>query len=57
MKRSTLFFILTLITLSLGLTSCEIVGDIFEAGLWVGIIGVVVVVLLIFWIIRKIGGR
>jgi hypothetical protein len=57
MRNSTIFFILTIITLSLGLTSCELVGDIFEAGLWVGVIGVVVVVMLLFWIIRKIGGR
>lgn len=55
MKKSTLFFILTVLTISLGLTSCEIVGDIFKAGMWFGIIGVVAVVLLLFWIIRKIG--
>ncbi len=38
------------------LTGCELVGDIFEAGIWVGVIGVVLVVVLIFWIIRKLMG-
>ncbi len=38
------------------LTSCEIVGGIFKAGIWVGILAVVFVVGLIFYIIRKIGG-
>ena len=39
------------------LTGCELIGDIFEAGLIVGIILVVLVVVLIMWILRKIRGR
>lgn len=34
-------------------TGCEVVGDIFEAGMWVGIIIVVAVIALILWLISK----
>lgn len=34
-------------------SSCEVVGDIFKAGIWMGIIAVVVVVALLVWIVRK----
>lgn len=35
------------------LTSCEAIGDIFQAGMGVGIFLVVVVIILIFWLLRK----
>lgn len=35
------------------LTGCEVIGDIFEAGMWVGIIIVVAVIALILWLISK----
>ncbi len=34
-------------------TGCTLIGDIFEAGIWVGIIVVVLVIALIFWIVKK----
>jgi hypothetical protein len=36
------------------MTSCQAVGDIFKAGMWVGLIGVVVVVLIIVAILRRL---
>jgi hypothetical protein len=39
------------------LTSCEIIGDIFKAGVWVGIIIVVGIIALVIWLIAKLGGR
>lgn len=38
------------------LTSCEVIGGIFKAGMWVGVLGVVLVVGLIFYIFSRIGG-
>jgi hypothetical protein len=35
------------------LTGCEAIGDIFQAGMSVGIILVIVVVVIIIWIISK----
>ena len=36
------------------LSSCELIGDIFEFGMWVGIIIVVVIVLVVIWLLRMI---
>lgn len=38
------------------LSSCEIIGGIFKAGVWSGIVIVVVVVALVIWILSKIFG-
>ena len=35
------------------LTSCELVGDIFEAGMAVGIFIVIAVIVLIIWVISR----
>jgi hypothetical protein len=47
------YYILTIFLLS----SCELVGDIFEAGAYTGIIIVVIIVALVVWIISKFRGR
>jgi hypothetical protein len=46
--------ILWLLLLAVSLTSCRVVGGVFKAGMWVGIIGLVLVIALIFWVFRKI---
>ena len=40
--------------LSTTLTSCELVEGIFKAGVWTGVIVVVLVLALIIWLIRKV---
>ena len=35
------------------LSSCQAIGDIFKAGMWVGVIVVVIVVALVLWLIGK----
>ena len=37
------------------LSSCEAVGELLKAGIWIGIIIVVLVIALVLWLIRKIG--
>ena len=39
------------------LSSCELVGDIFEAGAYTGIIIVVIIVALIIWLFSKFRSR
>jgi len=40
------------------LTSCELVEGIFKAGVWSGILVVVLVIALVLWLVMKIlGGR
>lgn len=47
------FNVLLLMVLSLSLTSCEVVGDIFEAGWWTGVIVVVLVIALVIWLLGR----
>jgi hypothetical protein len=45
---------LSLITLMLTtLTGCEVIGDIFQAGMGVGIFLVIIVIVLIVWLISR----
>jgi cytosine/uracil/thiamine/allantoin permease len=41
---------------SITLSGCKVIGDIFSAGVWVGVIGVIIVVALVIWLISKAGG-
>ncbi|WP_290841507.1 hypothetical protein [Flavobacterium sp.] len=52
MKRFTLYSLFILL-ISTTLISCELVGDIFQAGMGVGIFLVIAVVVLIIWIISR----
>jgi cytosine/uracil/thiamine/allantoin permease len=38
------------------LASCSAIEGIFKAGMWAGVIGVVVVLALVIWVISKIFG-
>lgn len=46
-------FLAILLLSIITLTSCEAIGDIFKAGMWVGIIVVVAVIALVLWLIGK----
>jgi hypothetical protein len=47
------YLVVIVLVLSSTLTSCELVGDIFKAGAYTAIIGIVLVVILIFWLISR----
>ncbi len=50
MKKLTLQF--SLLAMILSLSSCELAGDIFSMGMWVGVLIVVAVIALIVWLVR-----
>lgn len=52
--RARLPLILLLATLAVSSAGCELVEGIFKAGLWVGIILVVIVAVLVMWIVGKV---
>ena len=52
MKSNKLFMVVLLLISAL-LSSCEAIADIFKAGVWVGVLIVVLVVGLIFWLISR----
>jgi hypothetical protein len=47
---------LPLIALLVSLSSCQVIGDIFKAGVWSGVILVVVVVGLVIFLLAKVFG-
>jgi hypothetical protein len=50
-------YVFMFVMISMSLTSCELVGDIFKAGFWVGILAVAAVIGLIIFLISKLSGR
>jgi len=55
MKKINSFFIAALITfLMVSLSSCAAIAGIFKAGVWTGIIIVVVIIAIIIWIISRV---
>jgi hypothetical protein len=56
MTTSRLSLLFVLATLATTLTGCEVAGDLIKGGIWVGVIGVFIVVAFIFWLVTKLGG-
>jgi len=52
--KTALFFMLLM---AISLISCQAIESIFKAGVWVGVIAVVLVIALIFWLINKAGKK
>jgi len=46
-----------LIFISVALSSCQAIAGIFKAGVWFGVIGIIVIVVIIFWLISKAGKK
>lgn len=57
MQTNRLFSSAILLVLVLTMSSCDVIGGIFEAGAWTGIIGLVLGVALVIWLISKVFGR
>jgi hypothetical protein len=55
MKKLSL---LPLLAILLSLSSCELIGDIFKAGVWAGVLLVVGIVAVVIFLLSKLfGGR
>lgn len=51
-------YLLTIMLIAMvTLSSCEVIGGIFKAGVWVGVLAVVGVVALIIFLISRMGGK
>lgn len=57
MKRSLPWLPALLAVLLLPLTGCNVIGDIFKAGAYTGIIGVLLVLVLIIWLVSRLFRR
>jgi len=54
MRKLNVLIALSAITM---LSGCEVIGDIFKAGAYVGIFAVIIVLALIFWLFSKFRSR
>ena len=54
LHSSSLARIALLAFLGISLAGCEVVGGIFKAGIWVGAIGVILVVVLLVFVVGKL---
>jgi hypothetical protein len=52
MKESSYHFVLVFLS-AVGLSGCEMIGDIFQAGVWTGIILVLLVIGAIIWLFSR----
>lgn len=57
MNKFSVRTIFSLFTAAIAMSSCQAIGDIFKAGVWFGVLGVVVIVIIIFWLINKAGKK
>lgn len=48
--------VLLIVLLAMGVAACEVIGGIFKAGVWVGAIAVILVVVAIVWVVAKARG-
>jgi len=53
MSRALVSRLFLLILLVVAVSGCEVVGGIFKAGMWVGIIMAVLVVALLMWVFSR----
>ncbi|MBA9079384.1 MULTISPECIES: hypothetical protein [Rufibacter] len=54
MKNLQGYFFALMMLVTLTLSSCELVGDIFKAGMWTAVIIIVLIIVLVMWLFRKI---
>jgi hypothetical protein len=52
MKHSWYLFVLLLLS-TMALAGCEVIGDIFQAGVWVGVVLVLLVIGIIVWLVTR----
>lgn len=53
MKNLRPYLMTLLVLLTFTMSSCDVIGNIFEAGMWTALIVIVLVILLIVWIFRR----
>jgi len=53
MNRLSLSLVAMLVLFTTILSSCEAIGGIFKAGIWTGVIVIVIIVALVLWLIGR----
>jgi hypothetical protein len=53
MKRLNFAQLFLFVLMLFTFTGCDVILDIFEAGMWVGVIIVVLIIFVVIWLVRK----
>jgi uncharacterized membrane protein YkvI len=53
MKKLNLAQVFLFVLMLLTFTGCDVILDIFEAGMWVGVIIVILIIFVVIWLVRK----
>ena len=53
MQRTHLPIFIVVVFCTLLFSSCEVIGDIFQAGVWTGLILVALVIAIVIWLITR----
>lgn len=53
MMRNNVIIATLFLAASLLFSSCQAIGDVFKAGMWVGVIVVVLIIALVLWLIGR----
>ena len=56
MPASSVMRVLLIVLLGTSVAACEAIGGIFKAGVWVGAVGVILVVVLLIVVVTKVKG-
>lgn len=54
LQRSSIPTLIAFAPLTLMLSGCEIIGNIFKAGVWVGVLAVFAVIALVVWGVKSL---
>jgi len=57
MEKNIFPLFLFIVLLSGSLSGCQVIGDIFKAGVWSGVLLVVGIIALIIFVISRLGGK
>jgi hypothetical protein len=52
MKYASYLFVVLFLS-AVALTGCQVIGDIFKAGVWVGVLLVILVIGIIVWLVTR----
>ena len=53
-SKKNLSLLTLLMILAVSSAGCEVIGGIFKAGMWVGVIMTALIIVVVFWIIGKV---
>ena len=53
MQKSNYLALTLLLMITVSMSSCEVIGGIFEAGIWTVLIVVVIVIAIILWLVSR----